>query len=86
MSAADKKVAAGSLGNLEEMIKKLNETSDKVEKSKSKKSGYNTLQLWIDMVNLTMKGTLEAYQQLKLSAKISAEDIKAVEETVAKFT
>ena len=86
MSATERKIAAGSLGNLEENLKKVNEVTDIVERNKSKKSGYVTLHLWVDMANMSMKGAIEMFQQIKLNAKVSAEDIKATDDTIEKFT
>ena len=57
-----------------------------MERNKSKKSGYVTLHLWVYMANMSMKGAIETFQQLKLNAKISAEDIKATDDTIEKFT
>ena len=86
MSATERKIAAGSLGNLEENLKKVAEATEIVERNKSKKSGYVTLHMWVDMANMSMKGAIEMFQQIKLNTKISAEDIKATDDTIEKFT
>ena len=86
MSATEKKVAAGSLGNLEENLRKVTEASNDLELNPSKRTKYSTLKMWVDLANDAMQAAIASYQQIKVNGKVTADDIKLTDETIDKFT
>ena len=86
MSATERKVAAGSLGNLEENLRKVTEASNDLELNLSKRTKYVTLKMWVDLANDSMQAAIGSYQQIKVNSKITADDIKLTDEAIDKFT